>query len=315
MKLEIVCPVFNEESGIATFLTELGLAVNQISSPVPLEIGVIMVDDGSSDGTVQIIRSTDFGIHVKLICLTRNFGHQNAVWAGLEAVEKNSFCLVMDSDLQDPPSEIQKIINGFNDGYEVVLMQRKSRKDKFLKAQIAKIYYKIHENLSDGSATKNVGDFFGLSPRALEALLQHKESIKYIRGLISQIGFRKLIIAYERQQRRSGYTHYTVSKMFGLAIAGITGFSVRPLMWVVKWSIFGVILGLSFCVYVVLLKIYDNAELTPGWTFAVASSTIFSVMILMSLSVISIYLARIVQELKNRPVYIIDERYTEELEK
>jgi glycosyltransferase involved in cell wall biosynthesis len=311
MKLEIICPVFNEESVIATFLTELSLAINQISSPEPLEIGVILVDDGSSDATVKTIKTRDFGINVKLICLTRNFGHQNAVWAGLESVEKDSFCIVMDSDLQDPPSEIHKIINGFNNGYEVVLMQRKSRKDKFVKAQMAKIYYKIHENLSDGSATKNVGDFFGLSPRALGALLQHKESIKYIRGLVSQIGFRKLVITYERQQRRSGYTHYTVSKMFGLAIAGITGFSIKPLIWVVKWSIFGVIIGLSFCVYVVVLKISDNQELTPGWTFAVASSTLFSVMILMSLSVISIYLARIVQELKNRPVYIIDERLTE----
>ena len=308
MKLEIVCPVYNEEEVIIEFLSELAEEIRKLSETSNWEIGVILVDDGSSDSTVKTIKNSDFGIHVKLIRLSRNFGHQNAVWAGLEAVDTNSFCVVMDSDLQDPPCEIEKIVIALSNGIDVVLMQRESRQDKFMKAQLAKIYYKIYESLTDGSAVRNVGDFFGLSPRALKTLLQHGEYVKYIRGLVAQMGFEKIIISYKRQQRRSGYTHYTVSKMFSLAVAGITGFSVKPLMWVVKWSLFGVLVGFVFFIYVLVLKISDTAELTPGWTFAVASSTIFSVLVLMSLSVISIYLARIVQELKSRPIYIVDER-------
>ncbi len=307
MKVDIVSPVFNEEAVIEVFLAELNESVLRLRNQFGVDIRVILVDDGSTDLTFHRIARVKTEFDLSVIRLARNFGHQNAVWAGLEAVRKESFCIVIDSDLQDPPREIEKIIDAFKNKFDVVLMQRSSRNDHLIKKVTANLYYRIHSRLTNQMIIKNVGDFFGLSPRALKALLLHQESIKYIRSLVAQLGLQRIVIQYERQQRRLGYTHYTVARMFGLAVAGVTGFSVRPLLWVVYGSILGTIVGVVFILYVLILKFGQAAALTPGWSFAVVSSTLFSVMILVGLSVISIYLARIVQELKNRPVYIVDE--------
>jgi glycosyltransferase involved in cell wall biosynthesis len=308
MKLDIICPVFNEEEVVGEFLRELAYSVSKLTELKNVDVKIHLVDDGSSDGTIAKIEQADVNLDFRILKLARNFGHQNAVWAGLESARNNSYCIVLDSDLQDPPIEILRIVEEFYQGADVVLMQRASRGDGRIKKFFANVYYKIQGNLTGGSTVKNVGDFFGLSPRALSALLTHQESIKYIRGLVAEIGFRRSVLEYKRQRRRHGYTHYTISKMFSLAVAGITGFSVRPLLWVVYGSVFGTSLGLIFISYVLLLKLRMSDDLTPGWAFAVISSTLFSVIILSALSVISVYLARVIQELKNRPVYIIDEQ-------
>lgn len=305
MKVDIVAPVYNEEDVIGLFLVELDQVINRSTiENKAISFELILVDDGSTDNTTKRILSYNGNLTIRLISLSRNFGHQNAVWAGIESVRDGAYCIVMDSDLQDPPILIREIVESFSGGTDVVLMQRRSRQDSFSKRFFATMFYSIYKKLSGEHSEKNVGDFFGLSPVARRSLLMHREYIKYLRGLVGQIGYNKKIIPYDRQSRASGYTHYTVRKMFGLAVAGVTGFSIQPLIWVVYLSAIGGVIGFNLILYVLYLKTFTNADIAPGWAFSIVSATFLSIVTLLSLSILAIYIARIVQELKNRPVYL-----------
>ncbi len=307
LKLDIVAPVYNEEKVIGIFLKELSSQLSLIRNKHPeLDVRVILVDDGSTDGTVEQIINHPTNVQISLLRLSRNFGHQNAVWAGMESVRISSYCIVMDSDLQDPPKLISNILDAFLLKHPVVLMQRISRTDSKVKVIFAKLFYEIQHRMGSKNSTRNVGDFFGLAPIALAALLRHKEQVKYIRGLVGDLGFNRALIPYERMARAKGATHYTVPKMFSLAIAGITGFSIQPLIWVVYLALFGGVLGISLIGYVLYLRLAGNYMLAPGWAFSTISATFLSSLILIALAIISIYLARIIQELKGRPIYILD---------
>jgi glycosyltransferase involved in cell wall biosynthesis len=307
LRLDIVSPVFNEEESVSLFIQELSAQLESAKQKHKgLEPRIILVDDGSNDGTLKAILQEISSIEISIIKLSRNFGHQNAVWAGLESVRESSYCIVMDSDLQDPPKLILEIIEAFLQGNEVVLMQRISRQDSKIKKVFAGAFYELQHRLSSKNVARNVGDFFGLSPIALSALLEHTEKVKYIRGLVGDLGFRRAIVPYERMARSRGVTHYTIPKMFSLAIAGITGFSIKPLLWVVYLALFGGLVGMFLATYVIYLKTFSNGNLAPGWAFATVSATILSTITLFSLAIIAIYLARIIQELKNRPIYLVD---------
>ena len=307
LRLDIVSPVFNEEEGISLFIEELSNQLEDAKKKYhELQPRIILVDDGSSDGTLKAISQQATSIEISTIKLSRNFGHQNAVWAGLESVREFSYCIVLDSDLQDPPKLILEIIEAFLQNNDVVLMQRASRQDSAIKKVFASVFYEVQHRLSSKNVARDVGDFFGLSPLALTALLEHKEKVKYIRGLVGDLGFRRVIVPYERMARSRGVTHYTVPKMFSLAIAGITGFSVKPLLWVVYLALFGGLVGTLLATYVVYLRTFGSENLAPGWAFATVSATILSTITLIALAIIAIYLARIIQELKNRPIYLVD---------
>lgn len=305
-KLTVVAPVHNEAAGIIEFVEE----VQRVFSACPRDFwtySLILVDDGSTDLSWQTMQNISASFPVRLIKLSKNFGHQQAVWAGLSNVPEDEYSIVLDSDLQDPPVLISRILEKFELGFDTVLMKRTSRKDSYIKRLFANMYYRIQTLLSGISIEKNVADFFGLSPRSRSSLLLHKESVKYIRGLIHQIGFPTTIINYAREARAAGKTHYTISKMFSLALAGITGFSVTPLLLVVYFAVFGGVIAAIFSGYVLYLKIYSNVTLQPGWAFLSIMTLSLSALILFSLAVISLYLARIVQEIKQRPIFLIEE--------
>jgi dolichol-phosphate mannosyltransferase len=305
-KLSIIAPVHNEVLGIVQFVDE----VNKVFSRIPnssWHCTLVLVDDGSTDNSWGILQTIKTNFPLRLIRLSRNFGHQQAVWAGLSALEENDFSIVLDSDLQDPPSLILEIIEKFELGFDSVLMKRKSRKDSFFKRLFASVYYRVQSFLTGASIEKNVADFFGLSPRARKSLLLHEESVKYIRGLVHQIGFRTTVISYAREARAAGKTHYTISKMFTLALAGITGFSVSPLILVVYFAIFGSLTAVVFSGYVLYLKVYSEIPLQPGWAFLSVMTLSLSALTLFSLAVMSLYLARIVQEIKRRPIFLVEE--------
>lgn len=305
-RLSVVAPVHNEALGILRFIQEVERVFlnhcgeNWICS-------LILVDDGSTDNSWEIMKSSGVSIPLRLIKLTRNFGHQQAVWAGLSAVPKDNFSIVLDSDFQDPPSVIPKILSEFESGFDTVLLKRTSRRDTITKRFFASVYYRIQTWLSGTYVEKNVADFFGLSPRARESLLLHEESVKYIRGLVAQLGYNTSVVEYSRDERLVGKTHYTVSKMIALALAGITGFSISPLFLVVYFAIFGAVTSLIFGVYVFYLKIYSDEILQPGWAFLSITSLMLSALTLFSLAVISLYLARVIQEIKRRPLFLVEE--------
>ena len=303
MKITIVSPVFNEEEGILTFINELNRIAGELKRR-SLQFNLLLVNDGSRDSSLDVIsnaRPDQLGISV--LNLSRNFGHQAAVWAGLENAKKDHFVIVMDSDLQDPPTSISQIISAFKSGSDVVFMKRRSRRDGFWKRNFADIYYRIQAEIVGNSKFKNIGDFYGLSPRARQALLQHTESVKYIRGLVSQLGFNQEFLEYDRDQRFAGRTNYSIGQMFSLAIAGITGFSIKPLLWVVYFALGGTFLATTGVFYVFFLKLKSTVVLQPGWAFLSISILTMSALELIGIALIALYLARIVQEIKQRPIY------------
>jgi glycosyltransferase involved in cell wall biosynthesis len=301
----VIAPARNEESGINVFIErieEVFLALDVSWSP-----RLILIDDGSTDSTWHAISRANPAFHLTQIKFSRNFGHQAAVWAGLENAREWEHVVVMDSDLQDSPSEIHNIIAQFEVGMDCIFMRRRSRKDTLMKRIFARLYYLFMKNLSSGTHLDNVGDFFGLSPRANKALLMNHERIKYIRGLVSQLGYRTSIVEYDRDSRFAGNTNYTLAKMFSLAIAGVTGFSVTPLLWTVYFAAVGSILSVILMGYVVWLKIFSDSIIQPGWAFLSVGTLLMSTFSLTSLATISLYLGRIIQEVKHRPLFYIDE--------
>ena len=302
MKLEIVCPVYNEQESIKLFLHELAIHVENLTE-LGVAVTVILVNDGSTDATLEVILKHRSSIDLKVINLSRNFGHQSAVWAGLEESNSEAYSIVMDADLQDPPSYLLKIHEVLDDGADVVFMRRKSRKDGFWKKFFAARYYRLQSRLTGTLQYMNIGDFYGISPRAKIALLSHSEEVKYIRGLLAEVGFNQRFVDYDRSDRVAGKTHYSIGKMLRLALAGVTGFSIRPLFWVVYSSLGGSVLAVIMGGYIVFLKLKNGAHLQPGWAFLSLALLGMSALILLSLAVVALYIARIIQEIKNRPIY------------
>jgi dolichol-phosphate mannosyltransferase len=301
--IDICTPCFNEEEGITEFLAQISTVISELNQDYN-DVQLFLVDDGSTDNTQRIILETKFDFPVRVLSLSRNFGHQAAVWAAISESRTKSAIIVLDADLQDPPKEIFRIVEEMKTSSDVILMQRVSRNDSFLKKLFSNLYYWLLKNISGRENGMNAGDFYGLSTKAKKSLLQHHESVKYLRGLIGQLGFSKTILTYNRNARHAGKTHYSISKMFSLAVAGITGFSIQPLIWVVYSAILGAMISLGGAGYVIWLKVTQNHLLQPGWAFLSISLLSLSALQLIGLASIALYMARSIQELKNRPTYI-----------
>lgn len=306
LKICVVAPAHNEELGISEFISQISLIFAELEEKL-WSTRLILVEDGSTDSTWEKILNTKSPINITQIRFSRNFGHQTAVWAGLTNLHEDEFAVVIDSDLQDSPKEILKIVAKFEEGIDCIFMRRQSRQDRFFKRNIAKAYYRLMSKLSSSAHLDNVGDFYGLSPRSVAALLQNDERIKYIRGLVSQLGFRTTTIEYHRNARFAGKTNYTITKMFSLALAGITGFSIAPLIATVYLAAIGSASSLLLIFYVLWLKIFRSEQLQPGWAFLSIGSLMMSAFALTSLATISLYIGRMVQEVKHRPLFYIDE--------
>jgi glycosyltransferase involved in cell wall biosynthesis len=306
LKLDVISPVFNEESGIEKFLDSLTSSLNQLGGEIDAQI--ILVSDGSTDNTLNKIKNYKSSIEIKIIELSRNFGHQAAVWCGLSESRDDAYSIVMDADLQDPPELVEEILREVNSGQDVILMMRRSRDDSIWKRLFASLFYGLQANLTDGKSRKNVGDFFCVSPRARQTLLEYRESVKFVRGLVGEIGYDPLILQFDRQKRNSGKTHYSIKQMFTLALSSITGFTIKPLILVVNGALFGSFLSIVTICYVLYLKLFTETKLQPGWSFLAITQLALSSLILLSLGILALYLARAIQELKSRPIFTVKDR-------
>lgn len=302
--LEIIVPTYNEEMVIGLFIKRINEIFNNVSNSQKWNFGLTIVDDGSSDSTLKVIKEQDCILPLTVISLSRNFGHQSAVWAGIENVPKKKHIVVMDADLQDDPKLIHQIVSQFEKGFEVVLMNRKIRKDSLFKRFTALIFYKTLKKVSDNQLAPNIGDFFGLSPKSRIALLQHKEVVKYLRGLIQTLGYPTSTISYRRDSRKAGNTHYPLRKMIRLAVSGLTGFSISPLIWIAYFSVIASFMALGLIFYVLYLRFFSVYNLPAGWTFSIIATLVMCSSILLSLGVISLYLSRLILEAKQRPIYL-----------
>ena len=299
--LSIVVPVFNEESGLAEFIRCLRASMEK--TDVPYEI--VFINDGSRDGTAALIKeemkTTD---DIRLVEFSRNFGHQVAVTAGLDFAT-GSAVVVMDADLQDPPSLIPAMIEKWQDGYDVVYAVRERRDhESWLMTTARRVYYRVLQAIGDVDVPIDAGDFRLIDRRALEALSQLRENNRYVRGLCARVGFQQTAVSYERPARFAGESKYSLFKLAKLAIDGVTGFSNAPLRLVLWTGL--LVAGMSFVMTIIaVLAKFLKADIVEGWSSLVLFIGFLSGIQLIALGIISDYIGRIHNEVKNRPIYVV----------
>ena len=301
--LSVVAPLYNEEGNVAELVRRLRAAADGCPGIDGYEL--VFVDDGSSDNTLALLRSQAAADpRIVVVQLSRNFGHQLASTAGLDMARGDAIVLI-DSDLQDPPELIPAMIAKWQAGFDVVYAVRRRRTgESAFKLLTAKLFYRTTRRLTKVAIPVDTGDFRLMSRRVVDALKQIRERHRFIRGLVSWVGYPQTAIEYDRDARFAGETKYPVSKMLRFAIDGITSFSDVPLRFA---SYFGFIVsGIAFLVGIVeiIIRIFTGYNL-PGYT-----STIFAILFLGGVQLIGIgilgeYIGRIYEEIKARPLYLV----------
>jgi glycosyltransferase involved in cell wall biosynthesis len=304
--LSIVVPLYNEAANVEELLRRIRKVVDGLTAP-PAAWELICVDDGSRDATLaMLVDAAAADPHLRIISLSRNFGHQIAATAGLDAATGDAVVL-MDGDLQDPPELIEDFLAKFRAGYDVVYATRRRRSgESRFKLVTAALFYRTIRRLTNVSIPVDTGDFRLMSRRVAAALRGSRERHRFIRGLVSWVGYRQTGIEYDRAERFSGESKYPVSKMLKFAIDGITAFSEIPLR-LATWFGF-LVSGVAFVVGVIEIgvRIFTGYNL-PGYT-----STIFAILFLGGVQLITIgilgeYVGRVYDEIKGRPLYLVAE--------
>ncbi len=305
--LSIVIPVYNEEPALPALFGELEKArAGLLQSQGPVE--VVFVNDGSTDRSWELI-AAHCRSHADCIGLnlSRNFGHQLALAAGLETA-RGDVVVTMDADLQDPPAVIVEMIEAHRRGYDVVYATRRERgTESVTKRLTAHMFYFLIEKLSGMPIPRNTGDFRLLSRRVLTELSRMRETHRFLRGLVPWMGFPQTQVFYDRADRTAGETHYPFRKMLRFAFDGIASMSAMPLRlaYVLSLLLFGIFV--SYILYVIYDHFIRGGELVPGWTSIMSAITIFGTIQLLLFGVFGEYLGRIYEQSKNRPLFIIQE--------
>ena len=304
MRVSTVIPVFNEEGNLASIHQRL----SAVMAGLYLEdYQLLFVNDGSNDNSLAIIKGlTAADSHVSYIDLSRNFGHQVAVTAGLDNAS-GDYVVIIDCDLQDPPELIPEMLQKMAEGNDVVYAQRSSREgESAAKRWTASIFYRIMTRITAVQIPVDTGDFRIVSRRVVEVLRQMPEREKFLRGQIAWMGFNQASVPYVRAARQSGDTGYTYRKMIGFALDGITSFSNFPLKVA---TISGFIVSfISFVLMIYALwsrfvwKVYE-----PGWTSLILSVLFIGGIQLIAVGIIGEYIGRISTNVKQRPLYLIRE--------
>lgn len=297
----VVVPVYNEEPVVAETYKRLKSVMD--SQQEPYEI--IFVNDGSRDRTVQIIYEIcEKDGNIKLIDFSRNFGHQVAITAGMDYSRGESI-VVIDADLQDPPEVILEMLKKWKEGYDVVYGKRLQRKGETLfKKLTAKAFYRFLKKMTDVDIPVDTGDFRLIDRKVCDALKKVNERNRYVRGIISWLGFKQTGVEFARDKRFAGETKYPLKKMLKFAFDAISSFSYKPLKLA---SYTGVMLSLFSFVYliVVLYQGLFTDKTVPGWASTLAVSLFFNGIVLMILGIIGGYIGRIYDEVKGRPLYVV----------
>jgi polyisoprenyl-phosphate glycosyltransferase len=299
--LSIVAPCFNEQEVLAAFVARAAAVCAAITD----DYEIVLVDDGSTDRTWQVIRQSEPREKIVAVKLARNHGHQLALTAGLE-ICRGERVLIIDADLQDPPELLPRMMALMDEGADVVFGQREQREgESWAKRATAGLFYRLISNLSETPIPLDTGDFRLISRRALDVLNAMPERHRFVRGMVAWIGFRQVPIRYTRQARHAGTTKYPLRKMLRLALDALTAFSTKPLaiasLLAVATSVFGMgILGYAF-----LGWMYGRT--VSGWTSMLGAIAIFNSAQLLMLGILGEYLGRLYQEAKGRPLFVVEE--------
>jgi glycosyltransferase involved in cell wall biosynthesis len=300
-ELSIVAPVYNEEANI-DFL------FNRLSDTLKgLNYEILFVNDGSADGSITKIKDLAAQhTHIKYISFSRNFGHQIAVFAGLQKAV-GDYVVIIDADLQDPPELIHEMLTKAKSGYEVVYAKRLSRKgESFFKKLTARMFYRMMRAMTSINIPLDTGDFRIMTQRVCKIVTSMPEKNKFLRGQISWIGFNQSYVEYERDPRLYGETGYTFKKMLNFAIDGITAFSQFPIRLVTYIGLSMGALSMLALVYALYSK-FIIGEVVKGWTSIFILFTLIGGTQLFCLGIIGEYISRIMNNVLNRPDYLVED--------
>ena len=300
--ISIIVPLYNEEAVFDQLIQRL---INVIEK-ADFICEVILVNDGSSDNTATLIENIcNKDNRFTGVLLSRNFGHQLAVTAGLANVQGKRGAMIIDGDLQDPPELIIDFYKLLLAGNDVIYAIRKNRKESFFKKLAYSAYYRLQKKISSFNIPIDSGDFSMLSRRVVDVMNEMPEQSRYLRGMRAWVGFKQIGFEYDRDERFAGKTKYSWSKLFKLAFNGIFNFSDFPVKIITRLGFFTVLFSLIYFVYNVYRKIYYN-DVPKGFTATILAIILFSGVQLISLGLIGEYVLRIYNQVRNRPLYIVD---------
>lgn len=299
--LSVIVPVYNEREVLPLFLERLHatLATLEISAEI------LMVDDGSKDGSADyLIERSLQDPMLRVARLSRNFGKEAALSAGIE-LARGEAAVIIDADLQDPPEEIPRMLNAWQEGADVVCMRRNDRpgETRFKKLS-AHVFYRVLNRISRFDIPEDTGDFRLMSRRALDALKQLPERQRYMKGLFAWVGFPTTVLTYAREARAAGETKWNYAALFGLAFEGITSFSIAPLRWATAMGVLAAVAGLLFGVGIVI-KTLLWGDPVQGYPSLMAMMTFLGGVQLLSVGLLGEYVGKTYFESKQRPLYLI----------
>lgn len=300
-KIAYVLPVYNEGDNIAVFHGAL-IAATLPRADVDFEF--VYVDDGSRDASLEkLLELRQADSRVTVLSFSRNYGHQIAVTAGLDAATDADAVIIMDTDLQDPPSVSIEMISMWEDGVDVVYAQRRSRQDSLFKRATAYLFYWVLDRLASIEIPRNVGDFRLMDRKVALEVARYREHGRFLRGIVSHVGFRQEALLFDRDPRHAGETGYPLRKMIAFAANGILGFSTAPLRWISRLGFFISAVSILLAVYVLWVRLFMPQQAVPGWAFLGVGMFLLSGLQLIMMGVIGSYLGRVYVETQDRPLY------------
>ena len=301
-KISIVVPFLNEKDNLPVLLERVAAVFAGRAEDWEL----LLVDDGSTDGSAEwAVEQAKRNEHVRVVRLSRNFGHQIAITAGLDRADGDAV-VVMDADLQDPPETIGAMIDKWREGVEVVYAVRRSRAgETWLKKFLAASFYRVFRRLAKVNVPMDAGDFRLVDRCVVEALKEMRELHRFMRGLTCWVGFRQGAVDYDRAARLAGETKYPVWKSARLAFDAITSFSASPLRWIALLGVWVCAIAVLWVLYVMVLAVVSPGSLERGWASLIAVMVFLGGVQLVGMGMLGQYVSRIFEEGKRRPLYLV----------
>ncbi|WP_428688722.1 glycosyltransferase family 2 protein [Roseibium sp.] len=299
-KISFVIPVYNEEAVLEMLFARLDALVERIDA----DCEFLFVDDGSRDRSLELLHRKAHTPHFRVIELSRNFGHQIAITAGIDSADGDAI-VIMDADLQDPPEVALDLIEAWRKGAEIVSARRRQREgETWFKRASAKLFYRLLARLSPVKIPEDVGDFRLIDRKVADALRAMPERDRYFRGMVSWVGFRHVEVLYDRHERAAGSSKYSLKSMFLLATNGIIGFSDLPLR-IALW--FGLAVSMISFIAVIwtLVGTFLGGPVVSGWASTMIMLSFLSGVQLLTIGLVGLYVGRIYNEVKGRPLYFV----------
>lgn len=302
--LSVIIPSYNEEQTIQEMYSRLTRILEQNN----IDFEIVMVNDGSTDDTLNLAKKICHNDNrVKLISFSRNFGHEIATTAGVDRAQGQAI-VIIDADLQDPPEVIIEMIRKWKEGYKVVYGKRKRRKgEKIFKLATAGLFYRVLRKLTEIDIPTDTGDFRLMDKRVVQTLSKMRETNRFIRGMVSWIGFKQCAVEYVREERFAGETKYTLNRMIRLAFDAIASFSEVPLRISSAFGLLCSSISFFFMVYGIVVKYFFPEQAVRGWASIFVAVLFIGGVQLICIGILGEYLGRIYEEIKKRPLYVVEE--------